>query len=49
MVHTCKMISPGCYIPWALWGVKGQKIAPNEKRQLHMSRIISQEQHSLWL
>ena len=28
-------------------GVKGQKIAQNEKLQLHPSRTISQEQYSI--
>ena len=29
-------------------GVKGQKIAQNEKEQLHLSHAISQEQYSIW-
>ena len=28
-------------------GVKGQKIAPNEKEQLHPSSAISQEQYTI--
>ena len=48
------MISPGAFffnffgmfIFWAVRGVKGQKIAQNEKEQLHLSRPISQEQYS---
>ena len=51
----CKMtISPGVFfIFWAVrgrgWGggVKGQKIAQNEKQQLHLSHAISQEQCSI--
>ena len=33
---------------WAVRGVKGQKIAQNEKWKLHTSGAISQEQYSLW-
>ena len=35
------------FIFWAVTGVKGQKIAQNEKQQLHPSRDISQEQYSI--
>ena len=49
------MISPGIFfiffeifIFWAVRGVKGQKIAQNEKRKLHLSCAISQEQYSIW-
>ena len=49
------MVSPGVFfiffqilIFWAVTGVKGQKIAQNEKEQLHLSRAISQEQYSIW-
>ena len=31
------------FIFWTVTGVKGQKIAQNEKQQLHPSRAISQE------
>ena len=53
LVHLCKMISPGVFsffeifIFGAVRGVKGQKIAHNEKQQLHLSRVISQEQYSI--
>ena len=50
----CKMmISPGffsfflIFIFWAVRGLKGQKIAQNEKKKLHMSHAISQEQYSI--
>ena len=33
---------------WAVREVKGQKIAQNEKQQLHLSSAISQEQYSIW-
>ena len=29
------------------WGVKGQKIAQNEKKQLHPSHVISQKQYNI--
>ena len=32
---------------WAFRGVKGQKVAQNEKEQLHLSRAMSQEQYSI--
>ena len=32
---------------WAAMGAKGQKFAQNEKQQLHVSRVISQEQYSI--
>ena len=32
----------------ALRGVKGQKLAQNEKELLHLSCTISQEQYSIW-
>ena len=48
------MISPGVsfhflkiLIFWAVRGVRGQKIAQNEKQQLHLSLAISQEQYSI--
>ena len=56
LVYLCKiMISPGSlsiffvfwvFIFWAVMGVKGQKIAQNEKEQLHLSHAISQDQCS---
>ena len=50
------MISPGVFYLWKFFflvvigggGVKGQKIAQNEKQQLHASRTISQGLYSLW-
>ena len=36
------------FIFQAVMGVKGQKIAQNEKEQLHLSHAISQEQYSIW-
>ena len=33
---------------WAVRRVKGQKVAQNEKQQLHLSRAISQEKCSIW-
>ena len=36
------------FIFLAVIGLKGQKIAQNEKEQLHLSRAISQEQYRLW-
>ena len=54
MVHYCEMISPGIFfvfflikIFWAVREVKGQKIAQNEKEQLHPLRVISKEQYSI--
>ena len=48
------MISPGAIfhfleilIFWGVRGVKGQKIAQNEKLQLHPSHAIYQEQYSI--
>ena len=48
------MISPGIFFHFfeififhAVMGVKGQKIAQNEKEQLHPSCVVSQEQHSI--
>ena len=48
------MISPGIllyfseiFIFWAAMGLKGQKMAQNEKKQLHLSRGICQEQYSI--
>ena len=35
------------FIFQAVMGVKGQKIAQNEKEQLHLSHAISQEQYSI--
>ena len=32
---------------WVVRGVKGQKIAPNKKKELHPSHIVSQEQCSI--
>ena len=36
------------FIFQAVRWVKGQKTAQNEKYELHVSRIISQEQYSIW-
>ena len=36
------------FIFQAVRWVKGQKTAQNEKYKLHVSRIISQEQYSIW-
>ena len=33
---------------WVVRGVKGQKIAQNEKEKLHLSDVVSQEQCSIW-
>ena len=33
---------------WAVWGLKEQKIAQNEKKQLDLSRAKSQEQYCIW-
>ena len=33
---------------WVFWGLKGQKIAQNEKQQLHPPRATSREHYSLW-
>ena len=35
------------FIFWAVRGVKGQKIAQNEKQQLHPPRATSREHYSL--
>ena len=49
------MISPGIFLFFLKclflgqdMGVKGQKIVQNEKKQLHPSHAISQEQYSIW-
>ena len=33
---------------WAVWGLKEQKVAQNEKKQLDLSRAKSQEQYCIW-
>ena len=36
------------WVFWAVKGVKGKKIAQNEKCKLHPSHAISEEQYSIW-
>ena len=56
LVHMCKMmITPRLFfifakilVSWVVKGVKEQKLAQNKKWELHPSRIVSQEQCSIW-